>query len=92
MIPWSSMDTKDTIEENAGKDLVIINYLLEAIISLFSIDNEDTSGGDDSVKDSLVFQGFPKDTMDVNVQKELGIMIYILMLPILYLLFSIDSE
>ena len=39
-----------------------INNLFDVIISLFSVDSEGTSGGDDSIKDSLVFHGVPKDT------------------------------
>ena len=67
MIPWSSMDTKDTIEKNVQKALGNISNLLDVIISLFSVDSEGTGVGDDSIKDSLVFHRVPKDTMEENV-------------------------
>ena len=41
--------------------------LLNFIISLFSVDSEGTVKGDDSVKDSLVFHGVLKDTIEENI-------------------------
>ena len=73
------------MEENVWKGLGNINNLFEAIISLFSVDSEGNGEGGDSVKDPLVFHGVPKDTIEENVGKDLGVIIYFLMLQLLYL-------
>ena len=53
---------------NFGEGLENITNLLDVIISLFSVDSEGTGGGDDSIKDSLVFHGVPIDTIEENVR------------------------
>ena len=67
-----------------------IEIIIGAFFSLFSVDSEGTRGGDDSIKDSLVFNGVPKDTMEENVREVLENMnnLYNAIIS----LFSVDSE